>query len=195
VCNLESVLRRDALLPDTEFARRDLPQFAPDDEAGNQHKIDKWCIELHRYDLRRGQPLDFVRNSLHWLLPDTWKYEPGIAEQMIARKGWHTNADIENGVTTEDCEEDIYKRQYAESKWVDTLGRLIIAVLGGAALLVPIIIMTDRIKQKWRLVTVGVAVAIFGLVLSIGTRATNQEILGASAAYAAVMVVYIGTAS
>lgn len=78
----------------------------------------------------------------------------------------------------------------------DSIGRFVAAVLGGATLSVPVIIMALHTSRTARSTTVCAAVLLFALMLSVGTRGTNQEIhrLGATAAYAAVTVVYIGTA-
>ena len=53
-------------------------------------------------------------------------------------------------------------------------------------MLAPMLIMTHYTSQSARLITVCVAVLLFGFLFAVGTRATNQEVLAASAAYAAV---------
>lgn len=68
------------------------------------------------------------------------------------------------------------------------------AFFGGAFLLTPMIIMTFRTSRTARLVTVCVATLLFAMFMGCGTSARKQDILGATAAYAAVMVVYVGTA-
>lgn len=85
------------------------------------------------------------------------------------------------------------------SEWniVDKFGRIIVAFLGGAALLVPMILMSIPFKNKpkARVVTVSIAVMVFGVVLAISTKASYQEVIAATAAYTAVLAVYIGSAS
>ncbi|KAK5718113.1 hypothetical protein LTR17_015835 [Elasticomyces elasticus] len=71
--------------------------------------------------------------------------------------------------------------------------RLTVAFFGGASLLVPMIIMTFRTSRTARLVTVCVATLLFAYAIALFTSAKKQDILGATAAYAAVMVVYVGT--
>ena len=82
------------------------------------------------------------------------------------------------------------------SPFVDKLTRFIIAFMGGASLVVPMLIMslpsTNRTKS---LVTVSVAVTLFALLLSSGMRTSNSETLVATATYAAVLVVFVGTSS
>lgn len=82
------------------------------------------------------------------------------------------------------------------SPLVDKLARFIIAFTGGAALVVPMLIMslpsTHRTKS---LITVSLAVTLFASVMSVGIRASNSETLVATATYAAVLIVFVGTSS
>lgn len=82
------------------------------------------------------------------------------------------------------------------SPFVDKVTRFMLAFAGGASLVVPMLIMslpsTDRTKS---LVTVSVAVTLFASLLSIGIRTSNSETLVATATYAAVLVVFVGTSS
>jgi hypothetical protein len=128
---------------------------------------------------------------LHQLLPNETKYEFSTAAQMKEAE----RARDEEAANDIDMQKPPTQKNWRRSERVDRLGRLIVAILGGAALLTPMMIMTYRTSQTARLITVSVAVIVFGLILSLGTKSTNQEILGGSAAYAAVLVVYIGTAT
>ena len=82
------------------------------------------------------------------------------------------------------------------SPLIDKLARFIIAFTGGAALVVPMLIMslpsTSQIKS---LVTVSVAVTLFAAMMSVAIRASNSETLVATATYAAVLVVFVGTSN
>ena len=78
--------------------------------------------------------------------------------------------------------------------FVDGLARFLVALMGGAFLLVPIIVMSFTNSQNWRLVISSIAVIAFAVFLSFLSEASNQEVLGGAAAYAAVMVVFVGSA-
>jgi hypothetical protein len=78
--------------------------------------------------------------------------------------------------------------------FVDGLARFLVALMGGAFLLVPIIAMSFTHSQNWRLVISSIAVIAFAVFLSFLSEASNQEVLGGAAAYAAVMVVFVGSA-
>jgi hypothetical protein len=59
---------------------------------------------------------------------------------------------------------------------------------------VPIIIMSFLTTQNARLITASLFVVAFATFLSFTSAASNHEILAGSAAYAAVLVVFIGSA-
>jgi hypothetical protein len=74
------------------------------------------------------------------------------------------------------------------------LGRLAMAIFGGAALVVPMLIMSLRPSKLTSLLTtslfvVGVAIALVWFM----KNAAPKDILAATAAYAAVLVVFVGT--
>lgn len=76
----------------------------------------------------------------------------------------------------------------------DRIKRFLFAITGGAALLVPMIIMTYKTSQHARLTVVSIAVVLFSLFMA-STSASKENLVAATAAYAAVLVVYIGSAS
>ncbi|KXX73044.1 hypothetical protein MMYC01_210089 [Madurella mycetomatis] len=78
------------------------------------------------------------------------------------------------------------------SPTVDKLARLVVAIAGGAFLLAPMYGLTFMQTQRDRLITVGVFVVFFAVVVALASKATNQEVVGATAAYAAVLVVFVG---
>jgi hypothetical protein len=68
------------------------------------------------------------------------------------------------------------------------------SMMGGSFLLVPIIVISFTNSQNWRLVISSIAVIAFAVFLSFLSKASNQEVLGGAVAYAAVMVVFVGSA-
>ncbi|KAF5007202.1 hypothetical protein FDECE_6464 [Fusarium decemcellulare] len=72
--------------------------------------------------------------------------------------------------------------------------RLIMAFFGGFALIVPTVIMAKVEGINVSLITTSVAVLMFGLALAFGaTDSTGKDVLAATAAYTAVLVVFVGT--
>jgi hypothetical protein len=82
------------------------------------------------------------------------------------------------------------------SPFVDKLARFIVAFLGGTSLIVPMLIMRlPAVNLAKSLITVSVAVLLFAGALSIGFKASNSDTMVATATYAAVLVVFVGTSS
>lgn len=74
--------------------------------------------------------------------------------------------------------------------------RLGMAVFGGAALLGPMLIMILKEGKTTNLVTTCVSVFIFALAIALWwDDAKPNDIMGAVAAYAAVLVVFVGVSS
>lgn len=82
------------------------------------------------------------------------------------------------------------------SSSTDTLARLIVGLVGCVFLLVPMTVMTflpdGNMKLSSLIVTI-VAVVLFAMSIALGTKASNQELLTATAAYTAVLVVFVGS--
>lgn len=79
------------------------------------------------------------------------------------------------------------------SPFVDRLARFIMAFVGGAALVVPMIIMVFSPSLTKSLVTTSVSVVLFAIFLALGISSSNQDTLAATATYATVLVVFVGT--
>lgn len=78
--------------------------------------------------------------------------------------------------------------------WERVKSRLHMAVLGGADLIIPVVIMTLKPTLVGNLVTAAVSTVIFAVIMvGFATDASGKDVLASTAAYAAVMVVFIGT--
>lgn len=72
--------------------------------------------------------------------------------------------------------------------------RFAMALFGGIALIVPTVVMAKVPGINVSLVTTSVAVVLFGVALAFGaTDGTGKDVLAATAAYTAVLVVFVGT--
>lgn len=74
---------------------------------------------------------------------------------------------------------------------VDTITRMIVAVVGGLLLLVPMTVLSYITEFKWVLVVTFLFVIFFSLALAAVSSASNDQIMAATAAYGAVIVVFI----
>jgi hypothetical protein len=169
----------------------------------NTDRINEFSLELHEFDLKPPLAIEPFRKLLlkittlvlkPWasFLADienqTWQKQNADAQQNPGV----LRSDMGEVQVTGDSATPIGRRQRI---FVDVISRIVFAFVGGAALLVPMIIMNFKTSRTGRLITVSVATLLFGIVLSLSTRANYQEVIGATAAYAAVMVVYVGSAT
>lgn len=76
---------------------------------------------------------------------------------------------------------------------MDNVARLVLAFAAGASLVVPVVVMSLKKSVPKSLITMSVAVVLFAICLAFGVKAGNTETLAATAAYAAVLVVFVGT--
>ena len=74
---------------------------------------------------------------------------------------------------------------------IDIFARVVIAIAGGLILLIPMIMMTFLTSHHARLIIVCCFVIMFAALIGIFTRATNQEVLAATAVYTAVLAVFM----
>lgn len=74
---------------------------------------------------------------------------------------------------------------------IDIFARVVIAIAGGLILLIPMIMMTFLTSHHARLIIVCCFVVMFAALIGIFTRATNQEVLAATAVYTAVLAVFM----
>lgn len=75
------------------------------------------------------------------------------------------------------------------------LSRFAMSALGGLLLLAPVLIMANTSGKVSSLVTTCVALVVFSALVTLFTELGPHEILATTAAYAAVLVVFVGTSS
>jgi VIT1/CCC1 family predicted Fe2+/Mn2+ transporter len=81
-----------------------------------------------------------------------------------------------------------------EKMWQAFVSRLAMALFGGAALIAPMLIMALHQSKLTSLLTTSLFVIAVAVMLAWWMEdATNKDIVGATAAYAAVLVVFVGT--
>jgi len=77
------------------------------------------------------------------------------------------------------------------SGFVDRSARFVIALASGASLIVPMVIMSIDKSLRKSLITTSVAVLLFAAFISFVIKVKNSDIITATAAYAAVLVVFV----
>jgi hypothetical protein len=77
----------------------------------------------------------------------------------------------------------------------DNVARFIMAVFTGVLLLVPVVALSYINPTGYRLLATCLFVLAFAVIASVGITSTTNELVGATAAYAAVLVVFLGQTS
>ncbi|KUJ06296.1 uncharacterized protein LY89DRAFT_692549 [Mollisia scopiformis] len=131
-------------------------------------------FESHYYALNDNKAkVDNLRKVLRHLLPRHLAYSN--AERVRRQR------EFEEG-----------KPPHEISAVVDRLSRLIVALAGGAFLIVPMLIMAINPTQTKSLVTASVGTLLFSCAISLGLSSSNNETMVSTATYAAVLVVFVG---
>jgi hypothetical protein len=76
---------------------------------------------------------------------------------------------------------------------VSRLATFLIALIGGISLVVPMVTLIYISSMAVKILVVAVSVLTFAALLAGFTMAKNQELFAATAAYAAVLVVFVSS--
>ena len=74
---------------------------------------------------------------------------------------------------------------------IDITARLLVAIIGGLLVLIPMTVLSYITAFKWVLVVAYLFTICFSIALSTVSRASNDQIIAATAAYGAVLVVFV----
>lgn len=75
---------------------------------------------------------------------------------------------------------------------VDNFARILFALIGGIFLLAPMTFKAYVTSMIYLLIITISFVVIFSVALALASKASNQKLVTATAAYAAVLVVFVG---
>jgi hypothetical protein len=168
-------------------AIRDYDYVRKMDRSSSEEEIQHWAAFSEAFpELDRGTmiyrtlendgSIDVLRKSLRIHLPLFLSYDK--RERLDRVEGYYIRGEPPNGIST----------------FVDRLARFIIAFISGASLIVPMVVMSLHKSLKKSLITTSVAVLLFAAFASL-IQAQNSDIVAATAAYAAVLVVFVGVSS
>ena len=116
------------------------------------------------------------------------------------RKMWYSTRstrnlekDEENGIKSPVSNvRAMFDRSYQNTARVaEAVTRFLIAIFAGSFLVVPLIVLSFQTSKESHLITVSVCIVVFSLLISLLSKASNYETMAASAAYAAVLAVFI----
>lgn len=82
------------------------------------------------------------------------------------------------------------------ARLADAMSRFLFGLLTGALLVAPMAVLLGQENDRTaQLITVSISIVVFSLLVALASRASPQETMAASAAYAAVLVVFVSTSN
>ncbi|KAH8589755.1 hypothetical protein B0O99DRAFT_636160 [Bisporella sp. PMI_857] len=139
--------------------------------------------------IENGPEDDYQPQSSEWRLPG-WQRRHMNAEKRQALE--EENAKKQDAIDKEnEAKEKKRKEQSLEARF----RRFWMSGFAGIALVGPMLLMVLHRDQTTALATTSVAVVLFTIIIAIAARTASPEVaVGAVAAYAAVLVVFVGSA-
>jgi hypothetical protein len=166
-----------------------LPAYRRQEENSSR----RWLL-----DRGKGPTDDPIRRLVKFLLPTKWTLSaeewartqtisvPLRATQLGLFIRWYKLRPAEE-------EDPSQPEMKGTSPAIEHLARFILALVSGATVIVPMIIIVYDSSKLKSVITTSVAVLLFALFISLSTRSSDQETLAATATYAAVLIVFVGT--
>lgn len=156
--------------------------------SDNQNPYELYKTRLVRVDtVSRSRSGDLLRRSLRKYLRAFWFF--------IRFRGKHAHQKHSSYSSATELESNLKRSYQNTSLLADIITRFLIALIAGAFLVTPLAILSHQSTSEAHLVTISVFVVLFSLLVSLLTRATNEEMMVASAAYAAVLSVFLSNNS
>lgn len=77
----------------------------------------------------------------------------------------------------------------------EIIARIFIAIMTGVLLIAPLAILSNQERKSIQLITVAMFIVVFSVLVTVLLRASNVEVMVVSAAYAAVLSVFVSNSS
>ncbi|KAL8890773.1 MAG: hypothetical protein Q9192_005827 [Flavoplaca navasiana] len=153
--------------------------FALADHSLQSHRrsdlndIETFKTRLVRADLaRRDGPRDILRHCFRKVLRHIWFFIRQKSSLTHPSEAYDSVAVLEANL----------KQTYQNTARIaECLTRFVVAILAGAFLVVPLIILSQEPSRGAQLVIVSVCILIFGLLVSLVSKASNEQVMMASA--------------
>lgn len=158
-----------------------------DDEKAASARTDLTLPEMYetrllRLDLPPRTRTDPVSHWMHRLLRDFryWKLNKRCRANGVEAQG--TIKNIRRA--------DSFSHQNS-APIANLLGRLITTLMTGLFLVAPLVILSPSSPSNLQLIVVAVCILVFSLLVAAMMKASNFEMMAVSAAYAAVLTVFV----
>jgi hypothetical protein len=132
-------------------------------------------------DIGKRSSIDPMRKALTRFLPRQLTVDSSIQAELLTQM-----RDLDF------TEAEMPFQPISTSHFVSNTARFLLALLGGLFLLIPMIIMNFVGRQHMRLLVTSLFVILFSAFLSSLKKTSSLEVFGGTAAYAAVLVIFVG---
>ncbi|KAL6719006.1 hypothetical protein ACLMJK_003241 [Lecanora helva] len=134
----------------------------------------------------RSGSRDILRHGLRKCLRAFWFYLRYEGNETSTPRSYASASRIESNL----------KKSYQNTaSLAEFLTRFLVALMAGAFLVVPLIVLSHQSSSQIHLITISVCIVIFCLLISLLSKASNEQIMAASAGYAAVLAVFLSNSS
>ena len=156
--------------------------------SDRQNPYEMYKTRLVRVDtVSRSRSGDLLRRCLRKHLRAFWFF--------IRFRGQHACQRQSSYFSASELESNLKRSYQNTSRLADIITRFLIALIAGISLVVPLIILSHQSTSRAYLITISVCIVLFSLLVSLLTKASNEETMVASAAYAAVLSVFFSNNS
>lgn len=164
------------------------------DLRNDLNPYETYKTRLVRVDLApRSDSRDVLRHGLRKFLRYTW---------FFVRRSRTSDAELDRYSSGPIMEAKAkLERSYqntihlAVTHLAEIITRFLVAVLAGAFLVIPLIVLSHQSSSEAHLITVSIFIVVFSLLVSLASKASNEQTMAAAAGYAAVLVVFIANTS
>lgn len=103
---------------------------------------------------------------------------------------------IDSHLEESDPENTYQKRSSFNTALIaDILSRVIAAIVIAVFLTVPLAALSNEVRRSFQLLIISICIVVFACVVSVMLRASNLEMMVVSAAYAAIISVFVSNAA
>lgn len=135
---------------------------------------------------RRNGSRDILRHVLRRYFRALWFF---VRQDGIRRNRCEPYASAST------LESDLKESYQNTARLAEIITRFLVALLAGAFLVIPLILLSYQSSSRTHLITVSTCIVIFSLLVSLASKASNEQTMMASAGYAAVLVVFLSNGS
>ena len=165
------------------------------------HPYETYKKRLVRVDLPpRSDSRDIIQHSLGKFLRATWFFlrrtrarEEGSdpfksAPGLESSSSWVKPSDPRSGSSP--------KKTYQNTTHLaEVIARFLVAILAGAFLVVPMVVLSHQSNKETQTITISICILVFALLVSLISKASNEQTMAGAAGYAAVLVVFLSNSS